>query len=89
MHPNVTRVMSVILWAALCGPAAASVIRDNHGKAGNPSVEAGGHPLLHQAPPPVRYSLIGAIADRDNWLMRCALWPWRALNPRPPAPRGR
>ncbi len=55
----------------------AKVVRDTGATVGNPGVETGGQSLPPQPPPPIPYSLIGALASEDNWLMQCAFWPWR------------
>lgn len=80
MHPHVTRVVVAVLSAALSSPGVATLIRDGHGTPGNPPVMTGGQSLRPQPAPPVPYSVVGAAAREENWLMRVALWPWRVFH---------
>jgi hypothetical protein len=80
MRPRNRYVLAAAAVLLLCrtaaGPADAKVVRDPKA-ASNPGVQMGGLPLLPQPPPPIPYSFIGAIASNGEWLMQCALWPWR------------
>jgi hypothetical protein len=58
-------------------PGIAKVVRDSSAAASNPAVEAGGHRLTPQPPPPIPYSFLGAMESQGSWFMQCALWPWR------------
>jgi hypothetical protein len=57
----------------LCiGETAARVVRG--GAISNKAVEVGGVHVPPQPPPPVPYSLIGAIASGGGWFTQCASW---------------
>ncbi len=79
MRPRTLFVVAAVLLLcrAAADPGMAKVVRDPSGVASNPGVEAGGHRLPPQPPPPIPYSFIGAIASDGAWLMQCALWPWQ------------
>jgi hypothetical protein len=81
MRPRNTIVLVgaavLLLCRAAADPGGAKVVRDPGGPASNPGVETGGLHLPPQPPPPIPYSLIGAIASDGAWLMQCALWPWQ------------
>ncbi len=60
----------LLLCRAGADEGRATVVRDGRAGPGNPAVESGGHHLpRRQSPPPVPYSLIGAI-DTANQVCR-------------------
>jgi hypothetical protein len=83
MRPRITYAVVMAAAFLLCqtaaDPSAAKVVRDGSAPASNPGVEAGGHRLPPQPYPGVPYSFLGAMESQGNWLMQCALWPWRQL----------
>jgi hypothetical protein len=81
MRPRLSYVLTVAVVSLLSqtaiNPGVAKVVRDGNGPVSNPAVEAGGHRLPSLAPPPVPYSLIGAIVLESQWMLQCAAWPWQ------------
>jgi hypothetical protein len=93
MRPRIALIIAAALVLVLCegmaDQAAAKVVRINNAAPSNPAVEAGGLRLRHGAPPPVQYSLIGALAlppptqfsmagalaSQSRWLRQWAFWP--------------
>jgi hypothetical protein len=78
MRPRTTPLLALALVAAFCGAKTAA--RVVHGGAiSNKPVEVGGVHVPPQPPPPVQYSLIGAMVTSDDWLTQCAYWSLRFL----------
>jgi hypothetical protein len=82
MRPYFALIIATVLVLVLCermaGQAAAKVVQDEKAAPSNPAVEEGGYRLPPGTPPPpVPYSLVGALASESHWLAQCATWPWR------------
>jgi hypothetical protein len=81
MHPRIMQIAFATLVLLMCRAGAdqgrATVVRDSRAGSGNPAVEAGGYHLPHGPPPPVPYSLIGAIATESNSCVADAAWSRR------------
>lgn len=81
MRPRIMRIIAAVLVLVVCRAAVdqarATVVRDGRAGSGNPSVEAGGHPVAPGKPPLVPYSLIGAVQAESQWWIPNFTWPWR------------
>jgi hypothetical protein len=78
MLPRILQIAVAALVLILCRAGAdesnAKVVRDGRAGLGNPPVEVGGYHLPHGRPPPIPYSLIGAIDNGGNSCTPSAAW---------------
>jgi hypothetical protein len=86
MRPTIPLTIAAALVLILCqemtDQAVAKVVRT--GRSANPAVERGGLHLVPGPPPPIPYSLIGALALDSQVVGRCAFWPpWGLFSPLP------
>jgi hypothetical protein len=78
MRPQTTPLIALALVAVLCGGETTATVVQG-GAISNKPVEVGGVRVPPQPPPPVQYSLIGAIASGGDWFTQCASWSLRFL----------
>jgi hypothetical protein len=103
MRPRIALGIAAVLILVLCEgmahEAAAKLVRNAHPAPSNPAVEAGGLRVRRGSPPPVPYSLIGALASQNqvywlyprsawlvpqrSWFSQSAFWPRRFFSPLP------
>ena len=101
MRPRIALGIAAVLILVLCEgmahEAAAKLVRNAHPAPSNPAVEAGGLRVRRGSPPPVPYSLIGALASQNQvywlyprsawlvpqrgWFSQSAFWPRRFFSP--------
>ena len=77
----IAAALILVLGRAAFDTGSATVVRDAKGATANPAVEKGGYHPQPMAPPPVPYSLIGAIADDNRWFPSCLAWPLSRFRP--------
>lgn len=88
MRPTIPLTIVTALVLVLClemsDQAVAKVVRTGRSAPSNPAVEEGGLHLVPGPPPPIPYSLIGALALDSQVVGRCAFWsPWGWFGPLP------
>ena len=88
MRPTIPLTIAAALVLILCqemtDQAVAKVVRTGRSAPANPAVERGGLHLVPGPPPPIPYSLIGALALDSQVVGRCAFWPpWGLFGPLP------
>jgi hypothetical protein len=88
MRRTIPLIIAAALVLVLCqemsDQAVAKVVRTGRSAPSNPAVEEGGLHLAPGPPPPIPYSLIGALALDSQVIGRCALWsPWGSVAPLP------
>ena len=88
MRPTIPLIIATALVLVLCqemtDQAVAKVVRTGRSAPANPAVEEGGLHLVPGPPPPIPYSLIGALALNNQVVGRCAFWsPWGLFGPLP------
>jgi hypothetical protein len=77
MTRGIGAALVLVFCQSMAERSAATVVRDSKGGPANPAVEVGGHRIPPGPPPPVPFSLVGAIADGNRPLIGCAAaWPW-------------
>ncbi|HEY0185307.1 MAG TPA: hypothetical protein VGC09_21105 [Rhodopila sp.] len=78
MRPHLLRITAAVFVLLLChaaaSPAKATLVRGGRTDTGNPAAEPGGHRLTPGPPPPIPYSLIGAIATETSWRTQDPAW---------------
>src|ERR1700674_765034 len=88
MRPTIPLTIAAALVLVLChemtDQAVAKVVRTGRSVPSNPAVEEGGLHLVPGPPPPIPYSLIGALALDSQVVGRCTFWPaWGVFGPLP------
>jgi hypothetical protein len=88
MRPTISLTIVAALVLVLCqemaDQAVAKVVRTGRSVPSNPAVEEGGLHLVPGPPPPIPYSLIGALALDNQVVGRCGFWsPWALFGPSP------
>jgi hypothetical protein len=88
MRPTIPLTIAAALVLVLChemtDQAVAKVVRTGRSAPSNSAVEEGGLHLAPGPPPPIPYSLIGALALDSQAVGRCAFWsPWGSFGPLP------
>jgi hypothetical protein len=90
MRPTIPLLIAAALVLVFChgmtDQAVAKVVRTGKTTPSNPAVEEGGlHLAPGHPPPPVPYSLIGALALDNQGVGRCSFWqqPWGLFAPLP------
>jgi hypothetical protein len=86
MRPTIPLTIAAALVLVLChemtDQAVAKVVRTGRSAPSNSAVEEGGLHLAPGPPPPIPYSLIGALALDGQVVGRCGLWsPWGSFGP--------
>jgi hypothetical protein len=78
---TITAALVLVLCQETTDQAVAKVVRTGRSAPSNPGVEEGGLHLV-PAPPPIPYSLIGALALDSQVVGRCGFWsPWGFFGP--------
>jgi hypothetical protein len=81
---TITAALVLVLCQETTDQAVAKVVRTGRSAPSNPAVEEGGLHLVPGPPPPIPYSLIGALALDSQVVGRCGFWsPWGFFGPLP------